>query len=748
MDDPRERAKGAATLSGRISAGLSSAGTAELLRVVTALNLVRMNLGMYPPGHSRITESIDHAFDIIKKSFGAKNEQLIGFAGDTVSFGETVPELLHKHGALQEYARCLNHLRIVSFTFQRGLQKEELREFSRILAAKPADIWAMGKIESTFIRAGIRGIKVKVMDADHFRLGEKTGRPPTGIDHPGEEELFWRGFLARLHREAGETNPGGDATAQQRKLSPAEAVGLLNKARQQWPSAVLDYEKLVQGYFSDMANGGPAGAETVKALAGVHALITDLHADLKKQLLDVVERQLAAHSDAALTAESLKCFPREIFLEMIGRANDQGSQISPALVNLLKKMTGIEDGPAPTDREKDKEVSAADTQTLLNREKYEDYVPADYDQVLKRAATTPSSQGDRDEAPFPLPEHLKTLNEAQIDFQICRLVHPLMDGQIKEEEYALCARKLARSIPELLKGGRFPFLTALMETLRRHLREKPLEPIRQNALALLRSLSDKETIARQATPLILQGMGKPEELKAFLLSSGAQNLTWLFDLYLDPRAPVSSALTDILKGFGTTTTEEAVKRLPGRDSQSIIRLLALIREMADRSSVPAVRNLSRHEDWTVRREVIRTLIEFDDPSAIGLLRKSLKAENRQEVLDAVSLACRYRLGDLLDDVTALLKTLVIGKEAALFNEWIVGELAKSKNPAVIPHLERIAAARLTLSPSQLAQTKIVLYRHLHLFPKKQIRKLLRTGSRSPNQEIRRICAKITKQSKE
>ena len=748
MNGSRERAKGEATVSGRMGVSPSSSVSQHVLHVITALNLIRMNIGMYPPGHSRITESIDYTFDMIQKILGEKSELLIGFAGDTLSFGETAPDKESKNIAFRDYARCLNHLRIVSFTLHRGLKKQDLMEFNRILSAKPADIWAMGKIESVFERAGITGIKVTVIDADHFRLEEKKEFTQTRVDRNVKDEHFWRRFFPHLGAEALEPSQDGGFPPDPGKMDPAEAIGLLNKQREHWPSAVLSYEKMVHDYFSAIPKGQRIGTEKLEALTGVNSLVVDLNPELKKQLIDVVERQLTVHPNAALTAENLKCFPQDIFMEIIRQTNETGSQISPALVNLLKKITGIQKSTASPDQAKEKDFSSADMQTLLKREKYENYVPEDYDRLLKKAVVTSSSDEGNDESRFPIHEYLKTLTYEQVDLRICRLIHSSMDTQIAEEDYSACSGKLSRSIPELLKGGQFPFLTSVIETLRRHVREKPVEPIRQKALSLLRSLSETETIARYVAPFILKGTGKPDELKAFLISNGVQNLSWLFDLYLDPKAPVSTTITEIMKGFGKNTTGEAVKRLPGRDSRAIVRLLMLIREMADRSSVPSWKNLFHHEDWTVRREVIKTLIEFDHPAVIGLLRKSLKAENDEEVFEAVSLSCRYRVSDLLGDLTSMLKTFFIRKESARLNEWIVGELAKTQNPSVIPHLERIAAAWFSLSPKHLSRMKVALYRNLRHFPKKQIPKLLQKGNRSRNKEIRMVSVRISRKSKE
>ena len=744
MDNSRERPKAEAAKSGKAAENPSSAGSKQLLHVITALNLVRMSLEMYPPGHSRIAESIDSAFDMIQKILREKSDVLIGFTGDTMTFGETAPEREKKNAAFREYARTLNNLRIVSFTLNRGLKKEDLREFNRILAAKPSDIWALGKIESVVVRAGITGIKVKVIDADHFRLEEKKKVIQAKVDKKEKDEHFWQGLFERLKSETLKRSQSEGSPMDQQKLAAVEAIRSLNKEPEHWPSAVFSYEKMIHEYFSETPEGKRIDTEQYEVLTNVSSLVSNLHPELKKQLIDVVERQMILHPDTALVEENLQCFPNDIFIEIIRQTNERKAQISPALVNLLKKMADIQEAPAAVDHVKEKDFSSKDLETLLKREEYENYVPEDYDRILKKATATSSSDGDIDESRFPLQEYLKTLTYEHIDFQICQLIHYLMDEEITEEDYLACAQKITKSIPELLKAGKFSFLTTFMETLRRHGRDKPTDNIRQKALFVLRALSEQKTVAKNVTPHILKGTADPVALATFLISSGPQNLSWLFDLYLDPKARLSATITTILKGFGTNAIEEALKRLTGQDSDTIIRLLTFIREMNDRSVTSSLKNLFHHEDWAVRREVIKIFNQFGDPAVIEPLRRSLKAENRDEVFEAVGLSCRGPVADLLEDLTAMLKIVVIPEENAILNEWIVGELAKTGHPSVVPDLERIAATWFTFAPKSLSRMKVALYRNLGHFPKNAILKLLKKGNRSRNREIKAVCLKIEK----
>jgi len=286
-----------------------------------------------------------------------------------------------------------------------------------------------------------------------------------------------------------------------------------------------------------------------------------------------------------------------------------------------------------------------------------------------------------------------------------------------------------------------------METLRRHgrEREKPSEKIRQKAMSSLKPFSDQEYMAKYVAPFILRGLTDTHVMTKFLTASGSQNVPWLFDLYLDPLSPASTGLADILKSFGRNAIDEAVKRLTGQSPQKIVQLLTFIRATADESVVTYLKDLFDHEDWSVRREVIETLFYYNDSAAVDILRKSLRSRNREELLNAVSLTCKYRVRDLINDLMSLLKTFVIREEDAILNDWIVKQLGATGDPAFVPCLEKISQIRFSLTPRQLSRMKLILYGSLVNFSRESVQKMLEQGKRSYNRKIKAFCVKILEQ---
>lgn len=700
--------------------------SSQLLQVIIALNLVRTNLGMYPSGHVQIMESLDAAYAIIQAELNKKSEWIVGFPGDTVTFGENAPEREKQNNTFKDFARILSRLRIVFFRLRRGLKKDELLEFCRILSAKPADIWTMGKIDSVILGAGIKAIEVAVVDADNFRIWKhrETGE---NRELPKNDARIRR-KLPTLSKQALEGTAVGAEPADGQRMRRSDAVRFRNSGHGDLPSDIVGYEKLFHQYQSQGERRQKTDAKVDETLAGINSRIPDLQPQLKLQPRETIQSQLSIDPDEPLSAEDLTRYPVDLLSEIQHQTNRLGEKLSPSLANLVKRMNGLDEGAT---HDLGGELSAGDIETLLRREQYEHYVPEEYDSLLTKAAGNASCNDAGADQRLPLKETLKPPTDAEADFQICQLCLVLMD-EFGEADYLACSRKLERSLPDLLRAGRFQWLTLLFESLRR-----------QQADSLLRSLT--ETVARHVALFVHDDKGEQAALKAFIVAGGAaQNLPWLFDLLLDVRTVINETLAEIIRGFGREATEEALRWIPGRDPQSIERLLTIIRDVGEKVDAASLKELLPIEDLNIRREVIKTLVWFDDPATVELLRESLQSRVRDIVLEAVELSCRYRITEMLADLTARIRTVVMREEDAILNEWIVCKVIETGHPAVVPLLEKIASARLTISPKHLARLKKMIYRDLHYLPEEKIGKLLKIGSKSGDREIRMMCAAAVK----
>ncbi len=703
--------------------------------IISALNMIKMNIGMYPDGHASIDESIELAYTLIQNYLQGRSEMVIGVAGKKLMLNENV--LDKKNNTLQEYVHALNVFRVISLSLKPTITRKDLFQFSKRLSSKPSDIRAMGKLEDILARSSVDGIKVKTIDADYFQLtDEKKTRKKTKDDN------FWLELISRMAFDASGTELKSSDTEKLTGSDLPGSIRTLNDKRQYWQKAVLTYDNMIHDYLSEIRAGKQVSSEKYEALAKIADLINNFHPDLRKQLLEVAERQLSSPPETEFALENLKCFPKEMLMGILHLANEKKRQISPALIMLLRKLSAIEDEKKVPQQIDGQNMTPLEMGKLMKREEYEEYIPEKYDQLLRKLSKASSMDDAVAEDAFPLSVYLKILDDEYIDFRLCKLILALMEEEADEKNYLAYSKRLALVIPDLLKEGQLSFLISIIETLRRHEREDASEKIRCHALSVLSIFTDPETIARYATPFILGGKDNTVVLTEFLVMSGVQNIPWLFDLYLDPSTTTFDAIIDIIKGFGSDAMDEASKRLADLTPLKSLRLLAFFRNVGNDSTIPLLNELYKYDDFNVRKEILEILFMFKDSEAIDLLRKSIHSLNREEVQQAVSLTFHFEVRELMGDLMSILKTFYIREEDAILNEWIIRWLGNTGHPWAVPYMEKIMAVRLTLSPQRLSQMKEIIYEYLEHFPRQNVLSLLKRGSKSWNRRIRANCLKL------
>ncbi len=714
----------------------SLADLRQIARIISGLNLLKMNIGMYPAGHASIGQSADQAYAILKDYFQGRPDLNIGVTGDTLLINDQFLDKNNKN--FQEYARVLHIFRVIFLKLKSNVTRQELFEFSKILTSKPSDVRQMEKLEGLLTRLSIKGIEVRTIDTEYFQLSEeKKPRQKAG------EDDFWREFIVQMSTDQPKCSfdsPGAAPT-----VSPAflEIIRKLNENSHLWKNAVTGYEKMVGNYLHEHQADAHVKAEKHEVLGVIANLMDHFHPELKEQLLGAAQKQLSLQLETALGLENLNYLPEEMLSVIIQLANERQRQIPPAFLMLLTRLSTTGNNVSLHSTAPQQNLTTPEMERILKKEKYEEYIPEKYDQMLKKLSD-PLSFDDAAEKVFPLSEYLKSLEDENIDLGICQLVFALLEEEQDEENYLAYSNRLALSIPGLLKKEQFSFLMRMIETLRGHGHKNGSEKIRRQALSLLSVITAPETIAPNITPFLLSGKDTAEAAN-FLVLSGSENIPWLFDLFLDPSAATCPTLVAVIKEYGVKAVEEATKRMTQQTPAKALRILSLLREVGNDRSIPLLKELYACDDYTVKKEVLEILFFAHPPDAVHLLQTSLSSPNAQTLQEAVCLTILFEVSELMGQLMALFKTFYIRETDTILNELIVRQLCRSGHSWAVPYLETIAAVRLTLSPRRLSLVKEILFASLENFRRQDVQALLEKGSKSWNGKIRESCLKIMAQ---
>jgi HEAT repeat protein len=720
-----------------------------LSEAVIELNISRKNVGIYPPGHIQIVTSIDRAYGILQKMFEIRDEMTLGVAKDTLFVGSDY--LDQKNPVYRDFALSLNQQGIAAVTFMRGLDKEELVRFHRILTTKTDDIRTDGGIENVMSDAGIPHIKIVAVDYSSFHVTEEQeiSRPKAKMEERTDAHV-WQDFV--FHLSAGTlAAPGqGVSISEAEHIDPAELARLLNERKLDTSTAIESYDHIISTYVRGTAEKKQLTKEQSNTLARMNALLKDLHPELRKQFLSVAFNRLSSRTNApADAAEVLGGFTDDMVIEMIGQANAEGREISPSLAGLVGKLTQAHND-ASTGQTVDKNKQSPQNyvapavlpehmQKLFDREKYEEFVSDEYQTMLKQLSEGVAVTVE----PFPLEDYLKTLEDDRIDFQIGRALLAFLEENIDEEDYKEFAQKLISIMPQFLDSGNFELLWDVFETLRRHAAEKPVKGIRDIAEETRKFFTTPDFIIRALKAFELWMRDKGQEAVGLLQALGPDTVPGLLDIYSrDESVGGRRILFNLLCLFGDPAVREAQKRLRDPRAYYVRNLLILIRRAGTPSSVPSIKPLLQHRDQKVRIEAISTLLKFKDPDAVTVLRAAIHDNDPDVAADAVALAGQYRIADVTEDVLSKLKRVILFETDYAENEEIISALGNIGDPRAIPDLEKLAKASWSLYPQSLLRVKETIYNSLGRYPRESTARLVKIGERLNSDAIRRVCRQL------
>jgi len=733
--------------------------TRLLSEAVIELNISRKNVGIYPPGHIQITKSIDRAYEILQKLFEIRSEMTFGVAKDTLLVGQDY--LDRKNPVYRDFALSMNQQSIASVTFIRGLEKNELVEFHRIITTKPEDIVSAGGINKVMGESGISHVRIQAIDYGSFHVTEEQeifksqgkGGPSTGerADKSTAGRGLWQEFVTHLTAGRLPTTAGeGVSMTEVEQIDPAELARLLNERWLDSTSALQSYDQIISEHVRVRAEKKQLSQEQSTTLSNLNMLLKDLHPELRKQFLSVAFRRISTHTKAIGVEDLLGGFPDDIVIDMLNQASAEGKEISPTLTGLLGKLTRAhaQSVHSSQDAERGNEGTRGEDlassilpehmEKLFDREKYEEYVSDDYQSTLKRLSETAGFLAER----IPVDEYAKTLEDDYLDFQIGRVLIAFMEENIDEEDYREFGRKLVTLIPEFLKTGNFVLLLDILETIRQQVREKPTENLRAMAADCLKIFSDPSFIDQSRHAFDGWARTKGREASNFLYALGPSMIPGLMDLYaIDTTPGGRRVLFDLLCRFGQDVVREAIRRLRDPRTHYVRNLVMLIRWAGTPAAIPSIKFLLNNQDVKVRIEVLTALLKFKDPEAPQLLRETIHSQDPDVVSQAVFLAGQFRLAETVNDLLALIKRVILFESDYTVNEEIIKALGEIGDPRAIGDLERLARAR-TLYPQRRLKMQQLLFASLGRYPVESLTGLIQIGERSGDDTIRKSCKKL------
>jgi HEAT repeat protein len=668
-------------------------------------------LSSYPRGHPAVGTALAKAHDALSTLLAEEGPVAIGAARDALLW--TDRRFTSTHAA--QLARLLRRRRAARLLVEPGATMEELEVVLRALAVDPRRARDAGSLAAELTAAGLVHVGVSDLDLSALALvetDEEATAPETGA------------FASRVVRRL-------------------VAGGLLSAdGLQRWTASGKTDDDLLQLLFDGGSAGRSANAFAAAlrgaaqdfcespepgraaALAGMHArLRADDAQRLVQELAMTVTRQALAQESLAMLSAAL---PAQAFTDLrlaIGRAAAEGRedasaadaaapQIHPGQLATLRRA--FAEGDVDTFRDSDTPVE--ELAALL--ELPEDRAVPSHSPAAERIATELSAPGGPAETTSAL---LELAERADLPAEALPRLLGRTEGGYRR----------------LLSAGRIAEAIAVVERVWR--RAGGGVPAADPYRGSLERMSDRASMDALAGSL--PGLPDPAraEIATLVAKLEAGTIPHLLDVLAgtDER-DVRLRLLDLLPTLGPAIARDAETRLSDARWYVVRNMLLLLRKVGDGRSIPAVRRCVDHPDLRVRLEAIHNLFAFDRRVPRELLRRALHDPDLRQAGAAMDLAGQYGYAEAVDPIVEYLRAWdPFGKRRDVRLKAIRA-LAAIRDPAALAGLGRFRARFQLLPPAR--EERRELYRTLPAYPEEWRRDWIVSGLRSPDAEIRRICA--------
>lgn len=714
----------------KITHPLQTKETRQLTELLTALHLALKNIQLYPAGHSLVKSRLLIAYQSLSRILSTKRSILFGVARNVITFEDFI--LGEDSPACSAFATILSRHEIASINFSSGVGQHSLFLFLKTVGVLPEQNQAGKTLQQELSSLSIPHIDIEIINYDYF---DRTDNTSADLENDDSAPLTWLTFTQKLTRGilgylGGNTKPGEET----QNIAPEVLAAAINKHAKNHPeflnlfSTLLD-QMLRQPHEQNSSVSAPGGKEFSR-------ILESLNPELRKQFLNMTLKKCDQNMAQSNPEKTLSTFSHSIVLEMLQQINRKNVHVSPALLNLIKKLSQIRAKPSPSTQ-----ASIArqkKTSNLMEPEDHSKHVSPNYQNSLQKLAE--AKQPSKAPAGFDLDKHLASLEDDSLDKQIVCATLILMKQSADEEEYAELAARLMEIALLLPDKGAFALLQFTCKTLWQQAKDKKQQRSRRVASKCLQEFTHPDFL--NYTYSILPELPEKNLRDAvdFLSLFCPHILEKLLKIFcMTPKPSLNNPLVAVFKSFRLETLTKIFTILPETTTVKTRRFLILVEYLGLQGTVRLLHPLLSHEDADIRIQVLDLLLPINDKEGIATLISMLESKNEITVNAAIELCNRHNPPACTQGLLNLLEYQFVKQSAIERNRKLFLILSHIGDPRALPCLEKIAFTKWPFHREQLLTMKRILFYSLKGYGNKDRIKLVRRGLKLKDKEIHKIC---------
>lgn len=685
-----------------------------LVRALIELNIARKNTLSYPEGHHQVAASTERAFRHLRAFLDQSGRLDIGVSREGLIMAGQLIEPANP--VLRDLATALRERRIARLEIGERLAMEDARAFLRLLAGSPSPDSPQSAEPPKSTELGA----VRVQFIDYSLFHHAPGPAPDGGD--GQPSI-WQDYVRLLAAGLLTHCPSGSPIAGNTEPTPQEIATLVNRSAAQDHRFLQSYEQVIQSHLRRAVAPGQALAKP-EVRERFKQFIDGLAPPLRRQFLSITFEHIQRNAERPEAEAFARDLHHAVILEMLIQANADGKEISPTLVNFLRKMAasgaweGSADDPdaAARLRQEIRRIQAlAAERGALQREAYEAYVTSDYDRTLQALIPHQGREADDRAASPDLAAHLESLGERSLVRRLAQAFLGMLKQSPAPDLFAEHARNLTLLAEDLARWGEADLLLQALQVLEPDGPAGLPEGVAETARRCREALRGAGVIDALLDAIARQGRPPTPTQLELAVALGPAAAHEVLSRYLASRQPaMRSLLVRVAAAHPQRIAAEIARRLRATAAAPISELLEIAAMLDPERVAELLAPFLDQGEHRIRQEVLTLLVRQRHPAALRRLETLLASRNPSAVAAAASLVTRYAVADMVPAMMRILRRGVLMGKADL-------ERAE----------KIIAAVRRVAVPFPAAEIAAILDRKLSLFHPRRLGRLRREVAAAP-----------------
>jgi hypothetical protein len=712
--------------------------SSPLQELIPALVTAWKNLSVYPAGHPAREAGVRGAHKRLTGFMAAAGPLTLGVAKDGLTYGDRKLESPH----VVALAQALFRRNAATVRFEEGVAASELEAFLKALGDSKTQ-GTPRPLAEELAAAGAAHVVVTTLD---YSLLKTTDDVRADRREPAN---LWEAILDALltgkQLDAEGAEPLAAETYSAKGIASLFAPS--DSDRQSGRLGGVPVQLVADAVAAHLSR--TTGAARDAAVHEVAELVRALPTEVRERVLNSALKVLAAEESAAEGLLQLtSAVSADEVLVALRRLSAEGMKLSSHALRLVQTLAAAASraiAERSASGNKDTAELAAELGSLFRDEDIDRYNPEDHDALIDQAAAVDlTTLGPIEQADLPdLGDRAASLTDAALERTLLATLLDLLGGADAAALPDIHAR-LEDQFVRALSAGRFDRAIEVVDGIKAHAADTRLEVERRKSLEdfLVRLAGSQQVMG------MIGGIGAlpppaVAQLKDLIARLGAAAARSLLNALIAAADQTRRRrLFNILSSLGAAIVPEAQKLL--RDSRWFVvrNMIALLRAVGDKTSLPEIRRCAENPDLRVRLEAIKTLLAFDPSVPKDLLETAILDKDPKLAEAAVVLTGQYGIQEAKQPLVAILRGWDPFGARRSLRLKALRALADLGDPAVLPSIDRFFKNwRLPLVALEERRTAFKL---LEAFPEEARRPFVDQGLRSSDKLIQETCRRLSK----